>query len=39
MQQLYETQYQEALTRLRNESAGKNMQDSYRYGQPRQEAV
>ena len=36
MQQLYENQYQEALARLRNESAGKNMQDSYRYGQPRQ---
>ena len=36
MQQLYETQYQEALARLRNESAGKSMQDSYRYGQPRQ---
>jgi len=39
MQQLYEGQYQEALTRLRNESAGKSMQDSYRYGQPRQEAI
>mgnify|MGYP003315860170 CR=1 FL=1 len=36
MQQLYEGQYQEALARLRNESAGKSMQDSYRYGQPRQ---
>ena len=36
MQQLYEGQYQEALVRLRNESAGKSMQDSYRYGQPRQ---
>ena len=38
MQQLYEGQYQEALARLRNESAGKSMQDSYRYGQPRQAA-
>ena len=36
MQQQYELQYQEAILRLRNESAGKNMQDSYRYGQPRQ---
>jgi len=36
MQQQYETQYQEAILRLRNESAGKSMQDSYRYGQPRQ---
>ncbi len=39
MQQSYETQYQEALQRLRNESAGKDMQDSYRYGQPREVAV
>ena len=36
MQQQYEAQYQEAILRLRNESAGKSMQDSYRYGQPRQ---
>lgn len=36
MQAEYEKQYQEALARLRNESAGKDMQDSYRFGQPRQ---
>ena len=39
MQTLYENQYQDCLTRLRNESAGKDMQDSYRYGQPRQEVM
>ena len=38
-QTLYENQYQDCLTRLRNESAGKDMQDSYRYGQPRQEVM